>query len=414
MAPVPARASARERRLRDRRRGADAARWRDLHRPVRVLIYLLIALAFIGIYSQAHFIVDKFFGVLLLFIFSAIIAMLLTPLVDRVQRISILRGHRSIAVLLVNLLVVIVLGGLVAALIPTLVSQGTAFSKQAPQLAHDFQNWLSGVERGLNDHGIPVKFGLPSNFETLVAPALGSAFSIVGGTITFFVDLVLITVIVLYLEMQGRQVIAALRQLFPDRGEIFDFSLIAAGSTLAGYVRGQIIFASVMAIYTGAVLGIIGVHFALVIAVVTFFLELVPMVGAPVAIGVACAIAVLQGPLVVLLAAVTTMVGHIVGAYTVGLRVLSRSTRVHPLVALAALLLGAELGGVLGALFALPIAGILNVYAGALFRYQRGEEAFILPATDVHHEATLDQLPRLGQEITALAEEETRPARQQA
>jgi predicted PurR-regulated permease PerM len=400
-APVPIR----DRRLKDRRRKTEAARWRDLLRPARALAYLLIVLVLIAIYIEARFIVDKIFNVFLLFIFSAIIAMLMNPLVDALQRIPALRGRRGLAVLTLNLLVVVVLGGLVAAMIPSLVSQGTAFGQESPRLAHDFQGWLGGVERGLNQHGIPVNFGVPSNLESLVAPALGSALGILGGTITFFIDIVLITVISLYLEMQGREVIAVLRELFPSQQHVFDFSLVAAGSTLAGYVRGQIIFASVMAIYTGIVLAVIGVHFALVIAVVTFFLELVPMVGAPIAIAVACAIAVLQGPLVILLTAVTTMVGHIVGAYTVGLRVLSRSTRVHPLVALAALLLGAELGGVLGALFAVPIAGILNVYAGALFRARRGQQAFVLPETDLHHESTLDQLPRLGQEITALAEE---------
>jgi hypothetical protein len=75
-------------------------------------------------------------------------------------------------------------------------------------------------------------------------------------------------------------------------------------------------------------------------------------------------------------------------------------------VALAALLLGAELGGVLGALFAVPIAGILNVYAGALYRARRGQQAFVMPETAIHDESTLEQLPSLGEEISQLAEEE--------
>lgn len=394
-----------ERRVRDRRRRTEATRWRDLHHPARLLVYLLIVLVLIAIYVEARFIVDKIFNVLLLFVFSAIIAMLLNPLVDAVQRIPALRGRRGLAVLVTNGLVVVVMAALLAVLIPTMVTQGTALGQQSPRLAHDFQNWLTGLEHGLNQRGIPVHFDVPSNLESLVAPALGSALGILGGTISFVIDIVLITVIALFLEMQGREVIAALRQVFPDQQDLFDFSLVAAGSTLARYVRGQIIFASVMAIYTAVVLAVIGVRFALVIAVITFFLELVPMVGAPIAMAVACVIAVLQGPLIILLTAIATMVGHIVGAYTVGLRVMSRSTRVHPLVALAALLLGAELGGVLGALFAVPIAGILNVYAGALFRARRGQEAFVLPEGDLHDEATLDQLPRLGEEITALAEE---------
>jgi hypothetical protein len=79
--------------------------------------------------------------------------------------------------------------------------------------------------------------------------------------------------------------------------------------------------------------------------------------------------------------------------------------RPHPLVAMLALVLGAQLGGVLGALFAIPIAGILNVYLGALYRARRGEKAFTLPPEG--HPAPLDHLPSLGDEITQMAEEET-------
>ncbi len=69
-----------------------------------------------------------------------------------------------------------------------------------------------------------------------------------------------------------------------------------------------------------------------------------------------------------------------------------------------ALVLGAELGGVLGALFAIPIAGILNVYLGALYRVRRGESAFVLPTQS--EPTTLAHLPNLGEEITHMAEEE--------
>jgi len=405
----------RDRRLStDRRRGSrrredhagEPRFWRDLHRPVRALVYVLILLALIEIYHQAAFIVDQVFGVILLFVFAAIIAMLITPLVDALERTRPLKGRRGLAVLTLNIILVVALGAFLAALIPSLVAQGTAFSEQAPKLSHEIQASLDGFEKALKARGIPVNLNTGNTLQTLAGPVLGSAFGVVSGTVGVFVNLVLITVISIYLELQGRELVAMLRQLFPRQQEVFDFSLVAAGSTLAGYVRGQVIFATVMSVYTGLVLGLIGVHFALIVAVVTFFLELVPIVGAPVAIGVACAVAVLQGQVVILETAVASMVGHTVGAYTVGLRLLSRSTRVHPLVALAALLLGAELGGIVGALFAVPIAGILNVYAGAIYRFRRGQQAFVMPETTIHHESTLDQLPRFGEEISQLAEED--------
>jgi hypothetical protein len=64
------------------------------------------------------------------------------------------------------------------------------------------------------------------------------------------------------------------------------------------------------------------------------------------------------------------------------------------------LLVGAELGGILGALFGVPIAAVLNVFLGALYRSRRGEEALSAsPSGEVHAEA----LPRLSEEISETA-----------
>ena len=399
-------------RRRGERRGADrralatpVAMLRELHGPLRVLVYLLIALSLILIYENARFLVDRIASVLLLFIFAAIIAMLLNPLVDAIQQVEFFRERRGLAVLAMNVVLAGVVSAVLVMLIPLIATQGSSFGQQAPALVAKVQGMVHDLEVNLNQRGLPVQFGLPSDLGTLVGPAVGSAFNIVSQTIGTIVNLILITVIVIYLEIEGRQLIAAARQVFPRRQRLFDFTLVAAGSTLAGYVRGQVIFAVVMATFTGVALSIIGVHFAMVIAVITFFLELVPLAGAPIAMLLAVAVAATQTPLVLLLTVVFSLGGHLVGAYTIGLKVMSQATRVHPLVALGALLVGAELGGILGALFAVPIAGILNVYLGAIYRARRGEVAFTLPDSSVHEDGTLDQLPRLGEEISQMAEE---------
>ena len=379
--------------------------WGDVHQPVKVLVYLLIGAVLITLYRDTQVLVDKVFGVILLFVFAAIIAMLLNPVVDAVESRRWVPGGRGVAVLVVNLLIMVAFAGFLAALIPSVVQQSTSLGESAPRLLNDAQGFVGGLEADLNRRGIPVHFQIPSGMDSLIAPVLGSAVQILTQTLGAVVNLILITVIAIYLQIEGRQIVAALRQLFPERQDLFDFTLVAAGSTLAGYVRGQVIFAAIMAAYTGLMLSLIGVHYALVISVVTFFLELVPLIGAPVAMAVAIVLAVLQGPFVILLTAVFTVAGHFAGAYTIGLKVVGDSTRLHPLVAMLALVAGASVGGILGALFAIPIAGIVNVYLGALYRVRRGEEAFSLPDQD-RGSVTLAQLPNLGEEIQQMAEDE--------
>ncbi|HEV1997319.1 MAG TPA: AI-2E family transporter [Candidatus Dormibacteraeota bacterium] len=393
---------------RNRRDGAAVGRrgpWGDLHGPLRILVLLLIALVLVLLYQQTEFFVSRVFGVLLLFVFAAIVAMLLNPLVDAVVALEGMQHHRGMAVLTVNCLILAALISVGALLAPSLAQQATALGAETPQLVSKVNDALLGAQRALNQRGIPVHIGVPTGLESFVAPALGSALQVVSATIGAVIDILLIAVIAIYLQMQGRGMIATLRQLFPGQQALFDFTLLTAGSTLAGYVRGQVVLAAVMAVYTGVGLSLIGVHFALVIAFITFLLELVPLVGAPVAMVLAVLAAMLQGPNTLLITLVFTLLGHIGFAYTIGLKLIGDATRVHPLVAMAALLLGSQVGGVLGALFAIPLAGIVNVFLGALLRSRRGGEAFSLPDGEPSGMG-LDHLPSLGGEIAQMAEDE--------
>src|SRR5437588_10374050 len=195
-----------------------------------------------------------------------------------------------------------------------------------------------------------------------------------------------------------------MRKLFPGREEVYDFTLLALGTTVREYARGQLTMSLVMGPYTGVAMTLIGVPYAVLLGILTFFLGFLPLFGAPIGMGLAVVIAlVFKGPLVALLALVAALGGHAIEAYILGPRVTGSATRIHPLVAMAALLIGAELGGILGALFGVPIAALLNVFLGAFYRARRGEEAPLSasPSGEVHAEA----LPRLSEEIAEAAEE---------
>src|SRR5207245_1258675 len=179
---------------------------------------------------------------------------------------------------------------------------------------------------------------------------------------------------------------------------------VAVGTTVGQYARGQLTMSVVMGLYTGVGMTLIGVPYAVVLGILTFFLEFLPLVGAPVGMGLAVVIAlVFKGWFVGLLAALIAVGGHANEAYIVGPRVTGSATRIPPLVAMAALLIGAELGGVLGALYGVPVAALANVFLGALYRARRGEGTPLSasPSGEVHAGA----LPRLSEDISEVNEE---------
>ncbi|MDQ6883291.1 MAG: AI-2E family transporter [Candidatus Dormibacteraeota bacterium] len=384
-------------RPRDRPDDQRGPSWRELLRPVEILVYLLIAVAIVELYTRAAYLVTRIFSVLLLFVFGGIIALLLTPVVDGMETVAIFRKRRGLAAIALLLVLLAVVAGIVALVTPSLVAQ----AKALPELLSKGQGLLSGLQDQLNSHGIPFQVqaptGNPSNGQVI-----GSALSILGGTLTTVIDILLVTVISIYFLAQGRELIAAGRKLFPGHHAVFDFILLAIGTTMAGYARGQLIMSVGMGLYTGIGMSLVGVRYAIVLGILTFFLEFIPLVGAPVGMALAVVVALFQSPLTALLALIVGVGGHALEAYIIGPRVSGHATRLHPLAAMGALLIGAELGGVLGALFAVPVAAIANVFLGAIYRAGRGQEALTTSEDGVVKPVAL---PRLGEEIGEVKDE---------
>jgi predicted PurR-regulated permease PerM len=163
-----------------------------------------------------------------------------------------------------------------------------------------------------------------------------------------------------------------------------------------------VLMSLIIGVYITVAMEILGVHYAILLGVAAAILELVPMVGAVVAMALAVIVALLQSPGLGIATVIVGLVGHALEAYVVGPRVSGRVTRLHPLVAMAALLIGAEVGGVLGALFGVPIAAIANILLGAAYRSQQGAEPL---TTHADGEIEAESLPRLGDEIGGIDEE---------
>ena len=374
--------------------------WRHLERPVRILVYVLIALTLVMLYHQSEYLVVHLFNVFLLFVFAAIIALLLTPVIDRMEMLAIFRGRRVLAVLLLYVVIIGVIAGVIALVTPSLIGQ----AKQLPALESRAIALVRTLQDAIDNAGIPLKLSLPSGASGISTAVLGSVLGILTGTLGTLINVLLVVVISIYLLSEGRQLIASMRKLFVGHEEVYDFTLLAAGTTFGQYARGQLLMSLVMGTYTGLAMTVIGVPYAVVLGILTFFLEFLPLIGAPIGMGLAVLIALaFKGPFIGLLALVAAVGGHAIEAYILGPRVMGSATRVHPLVAMAALLIGAELAGILGALFAVPIAGLLNVFLGAFYRARRGEDTPLSasPSGEVHAEA----LPRLSEEISEAAEE---------
>ncbi len=135
-----------------------------------------------------------------------------------------------------------------------------------------------------------------------------------------------------------------------------------ADRVFSGYIRGQLSDAFIMAVLTSIGLSLAGIRYAVLIGILTGIGNLIPYVGPIVGYGSTAVVCLLNGDIrhlvigVLVLFVIQTVDGNIINP-----RLLSSNIDVHPMLVIAALLVGSAVGGLLGMLLAVPVAALLKI-----------------------------------------------------
>lgn len=246
---------------------------------------------------------------------------------------------------------------------------------------------------------------IAANRATFTAGALATAATL-GHIITGFF---LMLFVLFFFLRDGRQIWLWLVGLFPRiaRRDI-DGAALQAWKTLISYVRATGLVALVDAIGIGIGIAVLGVPLALPLAALVFLGAFIPLIGSFLSGLIAVLVALVSnGPLTaVLVLAVVVLVMQIEGHLLQPI-LLGRAVKVHPLAVILAIAAGLLLGGIIGALVAVPIVACLNVATTYLVRGRYSiEQAPVAADVDTrpgeHHQSdatadeTVDELPMDG------------------
>lgn len=228
----------------------------------------------------------------------------------------------------------------------------------------------------LDQHGIRVdlhsKFGQAanqvSNQGTLI---LDNAVTIVSETANTLVNVALILIIAFYFLSDGRRLVRSGLELIPsayhDRVWYFVSSL---DRVVGGYIRGQLFLSALAGVLGGGGAALLGVPYPLLIGIMTFILESVPVIGPIVAVFPAVIFSLFFVPLLTtIILLVWNVIYQQIVTNVLGPRVLGFAVGIHPLETILAVLIGYPLGGLLGAFLAVPVMGILHIVVRELYGY---------------------------------------------
>lgn len=319
-------------------------------------------------------------GALTPLVTAGVIAYLFDPVIDRFEERGVPRRG---AILMLLVLIGAVLFGVAFVLVPAMQRDLTALSERLPGY---LEQAMAAVGPGIEE-----RFGiqLPGTLRELVASVRGGDLEIpveavrgllerlgrgVTGTVGALVSLLIIPVLAYYLLVEFDRLRLAALDLVPrDHQELVAAQSARVDSLVAGFIRGQLTVCLVLGVLYALGFAVIGIDFAVVIGVVGGLLAIIPYVGGAVALGASAAVALLQYGFDVHLALVVGWYLLVQGLEGVVLtpRIVGGSLGMHPATVIVALLIGGDLLGFLGLLIAVPLAAVIQVFAGDLVRAYR-------------------------------------------
>jgi predicted PurR-regulated permease PerM len=304
---------------------------------------------------------------------AAFFAVALYPVVNWVER-RLTRSRRSLATLAVFLLVFLVLGGVVTAFAVPLARQSTTFADQLPALLNDAKAGRGPVG-SLLDRTNALQY-VQQNQDRIRAMASGlttPAAGLLKGVATGIAGAVTIFVLSYLMVLEAPKMVeSSLNLLSPHNRDRARRVGTDCARSITGYLSGNLLISVICGVLTYIVLKVMGVPFAGLISLFVALADLIPLVGAT----LGAVVATIAGFIHSVPAGIAVIIFFVVYQqlenHLLQPLILSRTVKLNPLAVLVAILVFAELAGVLGALLAIPVAGIIQVILRDVWDHRRG------------------------------------------
>jgi predicted PurR-regulated permease PerM len=241
--------------------------------------------------------------------------------------------------------------------------------------------------------------------SNLAGSLAGGILPILGGVAGGMLNILLTIVISIYLLVDGARAVELIRSAIPrSRRGRFDSTVAIFQRVVGGYIRGQILLCTLIGIVVGVGLFILQFPFAVLLGVLTFITEFIPVLGTIFAGTVAVLLALTQGGWVMAIEVLIFFVlVHLFEGYFLAPRLIGNAVKLNPAIMLIALTVGYELFGVFGAIFAAPIAGLLQAFFTVIWiQYRQTHKDEFLDEG-----GALESTPKTSQEIQVKASSTT-------
>jgi predicted PurR-regulated permease PerM len=327
-------------------------------------IAVLVGLALVLVLLAWH--------VLTWILIAALLAAALNPAVEAFERRGLRRGYAAGIVFAIALLVLTGIGFLV---IPPLVSQVTDFVNAVPDFIDDITagkgplGWLQDDYQIVDRIRAAIERQGAGGVLGLSEPVL----EVVRSVVTAVVGTITIIFLTFFMLLEGPRTVKQVLGLLPETARPrYERVGLDIYRTISGYVTGNLVISLVAGVLATIVLFAVGSEFAIALGLLVAVLDLIPLAGATLAAILVSTVILIETDWIRCVIVIAFFIGyqqfenHVLQPLVYG-----RTVQLSPLAVLCAVLVGAQLAGILGALLAIPVAGSLLAIAREVIQYRQ-------------------------------------------
>lgn len=318
------------------------------------------------------------------FFISAIIGYMLHPLVEGAA--SKFRINRNLVIVVAVCFVVCIIIGLGIVFVPMVYKQASIFLSKIPTYREYIQEnispLISSKIKYLNpDFSIKIDdeiYAILASISSNISSGVSGLTSYTSKLATIIVTIVLVPVILFYLLKDWPKKLESKSEILSDTYlSIFNRFLRDVDNLLSAYMRGQFRVCLLMSLYYSITLSILGMDLALLIGFISGFLIILPFIGFLVSFAVAITIGYLDfGASAKLIYLVTIYAsGSLIEGGALTPKIIGNKIGLHPLWIIFAVLACGNIFGIIGMLFAIPIAGITKILIKTLVEIYKAKLA---------------------------------------
>jgi predicted PurR-regulated permease PerM len=298
------------------------------------------------------------------FILAAIFAYLFNPVVNLFSNKIKLPRAVSVIVIYVLIITVVVLGSVT--LTKRILNESFELTQFATSLSKEANHQIAVLPDWIKPAVSDTLYSLERT-KILSSPSDLSFFPKAFSKILSFIIFLFSA---FYFLKEGKSMRDKLLNLLPNDYKFeAEILLRKINTALGSYLRGQVFLVLLVSTVLFIALSVLGVKFALILAIFSGFAEIVPIIGPIVAASVAAITALIGGtsnfPLLPFQATIIVILIYTIVRqlqdYLVNPYIMGKITKLHPLIILFAVLAGEHIAGILGLILAVPIAGILRI-----------------------------------------------------